>query len=162
MLFRSASTIPMGFLAMVLIVIVLFNALKQPIIIWLVVPLALIGVVFGLVTTQIPLEFMGILGLLSLSGLLIKNAIVLVDQMDMEIRQGKPAYNAIIDSANSRVRPVMMLMQNRVPYKISGGTSFFARAEIKDIMAYLRVLAYAGGSWRDQGDPVGATVAGAR
>ena len=42
------------------------------------------------------------------SGLLIKNAIVLVDQMDMEIRQGKPAYNAIIDSANSRVRPVMM------------------------------------------------------
>jgi multidrug efflux pump subunit AcrB len=103
-----ASTIPLGFLAMVLIVIVLFNALKQPIIIWLVVPLALIGVVFGLVTTQIPLEFMGILGLLSLSGLLIKNAIVLVDQMDMEIRQGKPAYNAIIDSANSRVRPVMM------------------------------------------------------
>ncbi|MEM6984232.1 MAG: efflux RND transporter permease subunit, partial [Pseudomonadota bacterium] len=99
---------PLGFLAMVLIVIVLFNALKQPIIIWLVVPLALIGVVFGLVTTQIPLEFMGILGLLSLSGLLIKNAIVLVDQMDMEIRQGKPAYNAIIDSANSRVRPVMM------------------------------------------------------
>jgi len=87
---------------------VLFNALKQPIIIWLVVPLALIGVVFGLVTTQIPLEFMGILGLLSLSGLLIKNAIVLVDQMDMEIRQGKAAYNAIIDSANSRVRPVMM------------------------------------------------------
>ena len=94
--------------AMVLIVIVLFNALKQPIIIWLVVPLALIGVVFGLVTTQIPLEFMGILGLLSLSGLLIKNAIVLVDQMDMEIRQGKPRYEAIIDSANSRVRPVMM------------------------------------------------------
>ena len=86
----------------------LFNALKQPIIIWLVVPLALIGVVFGLVTTQTPLEFMGILGLLSLSGLLIKNAIVLVDQMDMEIKQGKPRYDAIVDSANSRVRPVMM------------------------------------------------------
>uniref|UniRef100_UPI00356A7A5F efflux RND transporter permease subunit n=1 Tax=Pseudoalteromonas sp. TaxID=53249 RepID=UPI00356A7A5F len=103
-----ATTLPLGFLAMVLIVVVLFNALKQPIIIWLVVPLALIGVVFGLVTTQIPLEFMGILGLLSLSGLLIKNAIVLVDQMDMEIQQGKPRYDAIIDSANSRVRPVMM------------------------------------------------------
>nr|WP_306288256.1 efflux RND transporter permease subunit [Pseudoalteromonas sp. WY3] len=103
-----ASTLPLGLLAMVLIVVVLFNALKQPIIIWLVVPLALIGVVFGLVTTQTPLEFMGILGLLSLSGLLIKNAIVLVDQMDMEIKQGKPRYDAIVDSANSRVRPVMM------------------------------------------------------
>lgn len=103
-----ASTLPLGLLAMVLIVVVLFNALKQPIIIWLVVPLAIIGVVFGLVTTQTPLEFMGILGLLSLSGLLIKNAIVLVDQMDMEIKQGKPRYDAIVDSANSRVRPVMM------------------------------------------------------
>jgi len=103
-----ASTLPLGLLAMVLIVVVLFNAIKQPIIIWLVVPLALIGVVVGLVTTQIPLEFMGILGLLSLSGLLIKNAIVLVDQMDMEISEGKPRFDAVVDSANSRVRPVMM------------------------------------------------------
>ncbi|ASP48307.1 efflux RND transporter permease subunit [Cognaticolwellia beringensis] len=103
-----ASTIPLGLLAMVLIVVVLFNAIKQPIIIWLVVPLALIGVVVGLVTTQIPLEFMGILGLLSLSGLLIKNAIVLVDQMDMEIRSGKARFDAVVDSANSRMRPVMM------------------------------------------------------
>jgi len=103
-----ASTLPLGLLAMVLIVVVLFNSLKQPIIIWLVVPLALIGVVIGLVTTQIPLEFMGILGLLSLSGLLIKNAIVLVDQMDMEIKQGKARFDAVVDSANSRVRPVMM------------------------------------------------------
>jgi len=103
-----ASTLPLGLLAMVLIVVVLFNAIKQAIIIWLVVPLALIGVVFGLVTTQIPLEFMGILGLLSLSGLLIKNAIVLVDQMDMEISQGKARFDAVVESANSRVRPVMM------------------------------------------------------
>lgn len=103
-----ASTIPLGLLAMVLIVVVLFNAIKQAVIIWLVVPLALIGVVFGLVATQIPLEFMGLLGLLALSGLLIKNAIVLVDQMDMEIRQGKPRFSAVIDSASSRVRPVMM------------------------------------------------------
>jgi multidrug efflux pump subunit AcrB len=93
---------------MVLVVVVLFNALRQPLIIWLVVPLALIGVVFGLVLSQTPLEFMAILGLLSLSGLLIKNAIVLVDQMDLEIREGKPRYDAVIESAASRVRPVSM------------------------------------------------------
>ena len=103
-----AKTIPFGLLAMVLVVVVLFNAIRQPLIIWLVVPLALIGVVAGLLITGLPLEFMAILGLLSLSGLLIKNAIVLVDQMDVEIKEGKPRMDAVIDSAASRVRPVMM------------------------------------------------------
>jgi len=103
-----AQTIPFGLLAMVLVVVVLFNAIRQPLIIWLVVPLALIGVVIGLLVTGLPLEFMAILGLLSLSGLLIKNAIVLVDQMDSEIRDGKARMDAVIDSAASRVRPVMM------------------------------------------------------
>ena len=103
-----ASTIPLGLLAMVLIVVVLFGTLRQPIIIWLVVPLALIGVVVGLVATETPLEFMAILGLLSLAGLLIKNAIVLVDQIDFEISEGKARLDAVVEAAASRVRPVMM------------------------------------------------------
>ncbi|QUM76531.1 efflux RND transporter permease subunit [Moritella sp. 24] len=102
------STIPLGFLAMVLVVVILFGKIRQPLVIWLVVPLATIGVVFGLVVTGIPLEFMGILGILSLSGLLIKNGIVLVDQMDFEIKNGKAKFDAVVDSATSRVRPVMM------------------------------------------------------
>ncbi|MBL4756211.1 MAG: efflux RND transporter permease subunit [Rhizobiales bacterium] len=103
-----ASTIPMGLAAMMLTVLLLFNALRQPIIIFLTLPLAIIGVVFGLLVMGTPLEFMAILGVLSLSGLLIKNAIVLVDQMDMEIREGKARFDAIVNSAASRVRPVMM------------------------------------------------------
>ncbi|MDK2596628.1 efflux RND transporter permease subunit [Pseudoalteromonas obscura] len=103
-----ASTLPIGLLAMVLVVVLLFNAIRQAAIIWLIVPLAVIGVVVGLLLTNTQLEFMGLLGLLSLSGLLIKNAIVLVDQMDDEIKEGKPRYDAVIDSAASRVRPVMM------------------------------------------------------
>jgi len=103
-----ASTLPLGFLAMVLVVVFLFNGLRQPLVIWLVVPLSLIGVVLGLVSTGTPMEFMAILGLLSLSGLLIKNAIVLVDQMDIEIAEGKARFDAVVDSAASRVRPVMM------------------------------------------------------
>ena len=102
------STIPMGLLAMVLVVVILFGKIKQPLVIWLVVPGLFIGVVFGLVVTGIPLEFMGILGILSLSGLLIKNAIVLVDQMDFEIGSGKARFDAVVDAATSRVRPVMM------------------------------------------------------
>jgi len=102
------STIPLGFLAMVLVVVIAFGKVKQPIVIWSVVPLAMIGVVFGLVVTGVPLEFMGILGLLSLSGLLIQNGIILVDRMDTEIDEGKPRFDAIIDSAASRVRPVVL------------------------------------------------------
>ncbi len=103
-----AQTLPLGLMAMVITVFVLFGTVRQPIVIWLVVPLALIGVVVGLLVTGFPLEFMGMLGLLSLSGLLIKNAIVLVDQTDFEINEGTPRFDAVVDAAASRVRPVMM------------------------------------------------------
>ncbi len=103
-----ASVIPLGFGAMVLVTIFLFNALRQPLVIWSVVPLALVGVVFGLLVMGVPFEFMAILGVLSLAGLLIKNAIVLVDQIDLEIGEGKPRMDALIDSAASRVRPVLL------------------------------------------------------
>lgn len=102
------SAIPMGFAAMVLVIVLLFNAIRQPVIILLTLPLAIIGVVVGLLVMKTPLEFIAIVGVLSLSGLLIKNAIVLVDQMDHEIRDGKPRFDAVVDSAASRVRPVLM------------------------------------------------------
>ena len=105
-----ASTLPLGFLAMVLTVVILFGALRQPLVIWLVVPLALVGVVAGLLITGTPMEFMAILGLLSLSGLLIKNGIVLVEKMDSETAPGAEGsrFDALIDAAATRVRPVMM------------------------------------------------------
>jgi len=103
-----AKALPLGFTAMVLVVFILFGTMRQPLVIWLVVPLALIGVVSGLLVTGFPLEFMGILGLLSLSGLLIKNAIVLVDQIDVEIKTGTPRFDAVVDAAASRARPVLL------------------------------------------------------
>lgn len=105
---QLAGTLPYALLAIVLIMIILFNGLRQPLAIWTIVPLSIIGVVVGLLVTSTTLEFMAILGVLSLVGLLIKNAIVLVDQMDLEIREGKPRFDAVVDSATSRVRPVMM------------------------------------------------------
>ncbi len=103
-----AGSIPVFLLLMILITVALFNALKQTLIIWLVVPLALIGVTFGLLVTGQPFGFMSTLGFLSLSGMLIKNAIVLIDQIDVEIGAGKEKYVAILDSAVSRLRPVAM------------------------------------------------------
>ena len=103
-----ASTMPFGFGAMVVIVFFLFNAVRQPVIIWLTVPLALIGVVFGLIVTQTPMEFVSILAVLSLTGMLIKNAIVLIDETDHQIREGTARFDAVVDAAVSRVRPVTL------------------------------------------------------
>ena len=103
-----ASVLPLGGIAMVLVVVLLFNAIRQPVIIFLIVPLLIIGVVLGLLLTGTAMEFIAILGVLSLSGLLIKNAIVLVDQMDIEIASGKPRFDAIVDASFDRARPVVM------------------------------------------------------
>ncbi|OLQ94307.1 multidrug transporter AcrB [Vibrio ponticus] len=99
---------PYGFAAMILSVIFMFNAIRQPLVIWLTAPLAVIGVTVGLIVFQTPFEFMAILGFLSLIGMMVKNAIVLVDQADVEIAQGKLPYFAIIDAATSRARPVLL------------------------------------------------------
>jgi multidrug efflux pump subunit AcrB len=100
--------IPMFVALMVLITIALFNSLRQPLVIWMCVPLALIGVTAGLLSTGQPFGFMALLGFLSLMGMLIKNAIVLVDQINVETAEGKSTYDAIVNSGVSRLRPVAM------------------------------------------------------
>jgi multidrug efflux pump subunit AcrB len=103
-----AGALPVGFLLMIITSIFLFGKLRQPGIIWLTVPLAIIGITAGLLATGGAFDFMSILGALSLVGLLIKNAIVLIEEIDQQIETGKPRYEAILDSAVSRMRPVML------------------------------------------------------
>jgi len=102
------ASMPFFLLAMVLIVVGLFNSLRLPLIIWLTVPLAVIGVTGGLLLTRQPFGFMALLGFMSLSGMLVKNAIVLVDEIELQKRKGSPAFKAIVDSGVSRLRPVAM------------------------------------------------------
>ena len=102
------ASLPMFILAMILITVVLFNSLKQPLIIWLTVPLSLIGVTAGLLSTNQPFGFMALLGFLSLIGMLIKNAIVLIDEINLQWGEGKVLLDAIVDSGASRLRPVLM------------------------------------------------------
>jgi multidrug efflux pump subunit AcrB len=103
-----AASIPFFFTAMVLITIALFNALRQPLAIWSMVPLSLIGVTAGLLLTKQPFGFMALLGFMSLSGMLIKNAIVLVDEIEVQKREGLAPLDAILTSGVSRLRPVAM------------------------------------------------------
>ncbi|EAR54036.1 putative AcrB, Cation/multidrug efflux pump [Photobacterium sp. SKA34] len=101
-------TMPMGYLAMFLITVLLFNKVKEALIVWATVPLAIIGVTLGLLLLNTPFGFMALLGFLSLSGMLVKNGIVLLDQIEIEIASGKEKYLAVLDAAVSRVRPVCM------------------------------------------------------
>lgn len=103
-----ASSLPYGFLLMILVSILLFGKLRQPLIIWLTVPLAIVGITAGLLGFNGAFDFMSLLGGLSLIGLLIKNAIVLIDEIDQQIGEGKQPYTAILDSTVSRLRPVVL------------------------------------------------------
>lgn len=102
------SKLPLVGLLIALIVICLFNSIRQPLIIFLTVPLAVIGVSAGLLSTKQPFGFMALLGFMSLAGMLIKNAIVLIDEINLQLREGKHPFIAVVDSGVSRVRPVSM------------------------------------------------------
>jgi multidrug efflux pump subunit AcrB len=102
--------LPLSLIVMVTISVLLFNAIRQPLIIWLLVPMSVNGVSLGLLGTGMPFTFTALLGLLSLSGMLIKNGIVLVDQIDIE-RRDKPAQplkDSIVAASVSRLRPVVL------------------------------------------------------
>ena len=103
-----AGQLPLSFIVMVLISILLFNALRQPLIIWLLVPMAVSGVAIGLLGTGLPFTFTALLGLLSLSGMLIKNGIVLVEEIDRVRREGEALKEAIVNACTSRLRPVVL------------------------------------------------------
>lgn len=101
------SAVPIFFVLMLLITVALFNQIRQPIIIWMTVPLALIGVVAGLLLTGSAFGFTAFLGFLSLSGMLIKNSVVLVDEIEV-LKSSRSFYDAIVGAGISRLRPVMM------------------------------------------------------
>ena len=101
------SSLPAGFLAMFIITVLMFNSLRDAVAIWITVPLAMIGVTCGFLITGIPFGFMALIGLLSLSGMLLRNGIVLIEEIRL-FRQEKPLQQAIIDAATSRLRPILL------------------------------------------------------
>lgn len=100
--------LPASFLVMFLISVLLFGRARQPLIIWLIVPMAVVGVVTGLLATDMPFGFMSLLGFLSLFGMLIKNAIVLIEEIDLQIEEGRSKKIAIVTASTSRLRPVAL------------------------------------------------------
>ena len=101
------TTLPIGFLVMFVITVLMFSSVKNAVAIWLTVPLALIGVTPGFLITGIPFGFMALIGLLSLSGMLIRNGIVLVEEIEQQ-KAHKGQHEAIVYAATSRLRPILL------------------------------------------------------
>lgn len=98
------------FAVMVIFIILLiqFNSYIQPFIILLTIPLSAVGAVWGLFLSRQPLSFTGLLGIVSLFGIVVNNAIVLIDFINKERTKGKSVVEACIDAVDKRFRPIML------------------------------------------------------
>lgn len=103
-----AANMPLTFFLMFITLLFLFRTYRKPIVILLMLPLIFIGIVLGLILLGKSFDFFSVLGLLGLIGMNIKNAIVLVDQIDIEAASGKTPLNAVISATTSRIIPVAM------------------------------------------------------
>lgn len=100
--------LPLAIVLIISVLIALFNDYKKPLIIILSLPLAFIGIVIGMLLTGKEFGFMAIVGTLGLMGMMIKNGVVLLEEVGLQIKEGKKPFIAIMDASTSRLRPVMM------------------------------------------------------
>ncbi len=99
---------PLSIILMIAILIMLFKDYRKPMIIFCCIPFIIVGVVIVMLLTGKVFNFVAIVGTLGLIGMLIKNGIVLMDEISLQINQGVEPVTALINSSQSRLRPVMM------------------------------------------------------
>ena len=126
--------LPTCIFGIVVLLIWQFNSFRRPAIIFLTIPLAFTGAFFGLILMRAPFDFFGILGLLSLAGVIINNGIVLIDKIESERAAGTSLQDAVMAAAISRFRPILMTTVTTVlgvmPLIISVDPLFYAMAVI--------------------------------
>ena len=90
------------------IIVYLYNAYRPLLVILIAIPFIFIGIAPALLATQVPFGFVALLGAMSLAGMMIKNSIVLLDEINLELADGKMPYDAVVNAAVSRLRPVVL------------------------------------------------------
>ncbi len=124
-----AAELPTAGMLILLLLVAQFNSIRRPIIILTTIPLGLIGVTFGLLVANSTFGFFTILGLISLSGIIINNAIVLLDRIAIEIRDfGRSPAEATFYAAQQRLRPILLTTATTVlgmTPLLWGGTAMF-------------------------------------
>lgn len=99
------------FIAMLLIVstlVIQFNSFKKALIVLVTLPLALIGVFIGMAIAGVSLSFPGLIGILALFGIVVKNAIILIDKINLNLKSGIPYESAIVDAGKSRLEAIFI------------------------------------------------------
>ena len=121
---KLAAGIPAALAVMVIAIILQFNSFRRTLLTFVTIPLILVGIPFGLLATGQPLSFFGTLGIISLAGIIINNAIVLIDQIDIE-RADLALREAIVAASQKRLRPILLTSATTVlglaPMAIAGG-----------------------------------------
>ena len=121
---KLAAGIPAALAVMVIAIILQFNSFRRTLLTFVTIPLILVGIPFGLLATRQPLSFFGTLGIISLAGIIINNAIVLIDQIDIE-RSHLALREAIVAASQKRLRPILLTSATTVlglaPMAIAGG-----------------------------------------
>ncbi|MEM9864291.1 MAG: efflux RND transporter permease subunit, partial [Myxococcota bacterium] len=117
--------LPIAGLIIVLLLVGQFNSLRKPIVVLSTIVLALIGVVIGLVVMKSTFGFMTLLGIVSLAGIVINNAIVLLDRVQLQLDDGLPPFEAVVSAAEQRVRPILLTtattVASLIPLYLTGG-----------------------------------------
>jgi multidrug efflux pump subunit AcrB len=106
-LYSMAEGLPVALAVMTLVVVGLFNGYRASVLVFAVLPFALIGVFFGHWITGVPLSFVSTLCIYSLAGMMIKNSVVLLDQVKLNMAQNMLPYEALVDATRSRLMPVV-------------------------------------------------------
>ncbi|WP_350334675.1 efflux RND transporter permease subunit [Coralliovum pocilloporae] len=121
---KLAGGMPLALTIMFLAIMFQFNSFRRSVLIFMTIPLVLIGVPLGLLLTGMPFSFFGTLGLISLAGIIINNAIVLIDQVDIE-RRTHDLVDAIVSASQKRLRPILLTSVTTVlgllPMALGGG-----------------------------------------
>ena len=102
------AVVPLMVLIMLTLLIFQLKSFQLLVIVLSLVPLGLIGVVAALLASGKPLGFVAILGILALVGMIAKNAVILIDQIEAERAAGKAVWDAVVEASISRFRPIML------------------------------------------------------
>ena len=103
-----AAVAPVMVLTILLILMLQLQSFSKMAMVFLTAPLGLIGVVAALLVFRAPLGFVAILGIIALGGMIMRNSVILIDQVRTEMEEGRDAWNAIVDAALHRTRPVVL------------------------------------------------------
>lgn len=119
------ANMPLAMGLLVLVLVFQFNSIRRPLIILLTLPPMMCGITAGMLATNAPFGFMPMLGMISLLGIIVNNAIMLIDRIEIQRTRGLPMKDAIVLSSLERVRPIIMTATTTiigmVPLSLQGG-----------------------------------------